>query len=56
MDLEPGQVERVKRRVLIDQLGPRLAAELGLDAETDDKRGRRPSTAGRRPASESDRA
>jgi len=56
MDLEPGQVERVKRRVLIDQLGPRLAAELGLDAETDDKRGRRPSTAGRRPASESERA
>jgi 23S rRNA pseudouridine2605 synthase len=30
LDLEPGQVEPVKRRVLADQLGPRLAHELGL--------------------------
>lgn len=30
LDLEPGQVEPVKRRVLADQLGPRLARELGL--------------------------
>jgi 23S rRNA pseudouridine2605 synthase len=33
-ELEPGTVENVKRRVLIDQLGPKLAAELGLLAET----------------------
>jgi 23S rRNA pseudouridine2605 synthase len=30
LDLEPGGVEPVKRRVLIEQLGPRAAAELGL--------------------------
>jgi 23S rRNA pseudouridine2605 synthase len=30
LDLEPGQVEPVKRRVLADQLGPRLARQLGL--------------------------
>lgn len=33
-ELEPGTVEAVKRRVLIDQLGPKLAAELGLLADT----------------------
>ena len=31
LDLEEGMVERVKRRVLADQLGPVLAAEFGLD-------------------------
>ena len=31
LDLEEGTVERVKRRVLADQLGPTLAAEFGLD-------------------------
>jgi 23S rRNA pseudouridine2605 synthase len=30
LDLEPGGVEPVKRRVLVEQLGPRAAAELGL--------------------------
>ena len=30
LDLEPGAVESVKRRVLIEQLGRRAAAELGL--------------------------
>jgi 23S rRNA pseudouridine2605 synthase len=30
LDLEPGGVEPVRRRVLIDQLGARTAAELGL--------------------------
>src|SRR5262245_27986539 len=30
LDLEPGGVEPVKRRVLIDQLGQRTAADLGL--------------------------
>ena len=31
LDLKPGAVEPIKRRVIADQLGPRLAAELGLD-------------------------
>jgi 23S rRNA pseudouridine2605 synthase len=30
LDLEPGAVEPVKRRVLADQLGPRLSRKLGL--------------------------
>jgi 23S rRNA pseudouridine2605 synthase len=30
LDLEPGQAEPVRRRVLIDQLGLRLARELGI--------------------------
>ena len=34
-DLEPGGVEPVKRRVLVDQLGQRVAAELGLIEEND---------------------
>jgi 23S rRNA pseudouridine2605 synthase len=35
LDLEPGGVEPVRRRVLIDQLGARVAAELGL-TDSDD--------------------
>lgn len=35
MDLEPGQVEPIKRRVLAEQLGPRLARELGVIAGTE---------------------
>jgi 23S rRNA pseudouridine2605 synthase len=35
LDLEPGQAEPVKRRVLIDQLGSRLAHELGIVTERD---------------------
>jgi 23S rRNA pseudouridine2605 synthase len=39
MDLKPGEAEPVKRRVLADQLGRRLAAELGLDRpDLDDAR------------------
>ncbi len=38
LDLEPGGVESVKRRVLIEQLGPRVAAELGLSAEDEEER------------------
>jgi 23S rRNA pseudouridine2605 synthase len=41
LDLEPGGVEPVKRRVLIEQLGPRAAAGLGLvpgDAEANMRR------------------
>jgi 23S rRNA pseudouridine2605 synthase len=33
LDLEPGAVDSVKRRVLIDQLGARTAAELGITDE-----------------------
>jgi 23S rRNA pseudouridine2605 synthase len=33
LDLPPGQVEPIKRRVLADQLGPKLAGELGLLSE-----------------------
>jgi 23S rRNA pseudouridine2605 synthase len=33
LDLAPGEVEPVKRRVLLDQLGARIAGELGLDDE-----------------------
>ena len=35
LDLPVGQVEPVKRRVLAEQLGPRLARELGLAGEPD---------------------
>ncbi len=42
LDLEPGQAERVRRRVLIDQLGPKLSKELGLEAPEDEARGERP--------------
>ncbi len=42
LDLEPGAAEPVKRHVLIDQLGTKLAKELGLSAETDPQRVRKP--------------
>ena len=45
LDLEPGAVEPVKRRVLMEQLGPRVAAELGLTDEED-----APRPAGQGPA------
>ena len=35
LELEPGAVEPVKRRVLMEQMGPRVAAELGLTDEED---------------------
>jgi len=38
LDLEEGKVERVKRRVLADQLGPALAKEFGLDVIQADER------------------
>jgi 23S rRNA pseudouridine2605 synthase len=37
LDLEPGEAEVIKRRVLADQLGPQLAAEFGLVDKSDDK-------------------
>jgi 23S rRNA pseudouridine2605 synthase len=43
LDLEPGGVEAVKRRVLIEQLGRRTAAVLGLVEETEAKSQRHPS-------------
>jgi 23S rRNA pseudouridine2605 synthase len=41
LDLEPGQVEPVRRRVLVDQLGPRLARELGLRDTSEEEMVRR---------------
>lgn len=38
LELEPGAVEQVKRRVLIDQLGPALALEMGLIDEEEGER------------------
>ena len=37
-ELEPGDVDQVKRRVLIDQLGPALSKELGLEAAAEEER------------------
>jgi len=41
LDLKPGVVEPVKRRVLAEQLGPGLAADLGLNAPVEAERARR---------------
>jgi 23S rRNA pseudouridine2605 synthase len=41
LDLVPGAVEPVRRRVLVEQLGPRLARELGLMQAADSERERR---------------
>ena len=41
LDLPPGEVEPVKRRVLVEQLGPTLARELGLMEAADADRERR---------------
>jgi 23S rRNA pseudouridine2605 synthase len=49
LDLEPGAVEPVKRRVLADQLGPRLARELGLAAERAEEAGLRKTPPGGKP-------
>ena len=54
LDLAPGAVEPVKRRVLVEQLGPRLARELGLMQAADEERERR--TAGRERAREGRRS
>lgn len=51
LDLKPGTAEPVKRRVLADQLGTRLAAELNLNEVADEDRARRKArNAGRRDA------
>ncbi len=41
LDLAPGQVEPVKRRVLMDQLGPQLQRQFGLLEVADAERARR---------------
>ena len=41
LDLKPGEVEPVRRRVLIDQLGPRLSRELGLTIPGEEEKARR---------------
>ena len=38
LDMEPGQIEPVRRRVLVDQLGERLAREFGLTEISDDEK------------------
>ena len=40
-DLKPGEVDLIKRRVLAEQLGPKLAGEFGLDGPSEDERARR---------------
>lgn len=50
LDLKPGEAEPIKRRVLADQLGTKVAAELGLDRPdlVEARSGRRsPSRSGR---------
>jgi 23S rRNA pseudouridine2605 synthase len=42
LELQPGAVEAVRRRVLADQLGPKLARELGLAEEAEAVRRGRP--------------
>ena len=37
LDLEPGDTESVRRRVLADQLGPDLSAKFGLASDDDDE-------------------
>jgi 23S rRNA pseudouridine2605 synthase len=36
LDLQQGTVEHVRRKVLVDQLGPAVSAELGLSAPEDE--------------------
>ena len=40
LDLEPGSVEQVKRRVLAEQLGVKMAQELGLAESTEERKAR----------------
>lgn len=37
-EIQPGEVEQVKRKVLMEQLGPRLSRELGLEAAAEEER------------------
>ncbi len=51
LDLKPGTAELVKRRVLAEQLGPRIASELGLDGPSEPERARRTARDKKRSAS-----
>jgi len=48
LDLKPGAAEPVKRRVLAEQLGHRVAAELGLTGPAEGERARRTARAAKR--------
>lgn len=48
LDLKPGGVEAVKRRVLAEQLGPHLAADLGLNEPVEAERAERKARGNRR--------
>lgn len=52
LNLEPGEAEHVARRVLVDQLGMKLAKELGLRASEDDGVEAQPRGKQRRPGNE----
>lgn len=54
LDLKPGEVEPVRRRVLIDQLGPRMARELGLTLAGDEEKERRQRRKSERAKAEAD--
>ena len=49
LDLEPGDAEVVKRRVLADQLGPEVATQFGLVEKADDKPAKGKSPQKKRP-------
>ncbi len=51
LDLQPGQAEPVKRRVLADQLGPGLAAEMGLSGPSEEEAERRAARKQAKPGS-----
>jgi 23S rRNA pseudouridine2605 synthase len=40
LDLEPGSIEQIKRRVLAEQIGAKMAHELGLSESPDDRKAR----------------
>jgi 23S rRNA pseudouridine2605 synthase len=48
LELKPGGVESVKRRVLADQLGPRLATDLGVNDPVEAERAERKARGNRR--------
>jgi 23S rRNA pseudouridine2605 synthase len=54
LDLQPGAVELVRNRTLADQLGPRLAAELGLNRVAEEEKARRKGRSGAKPGGASE--
>lgn len=49
LDLEPGQVDRIRRRTLREQLGPKIARELGLIEGTEPQEPRKVVPKARKP-------